>query len=145
MAGFSYSVRIARPPEEVFPWLLDADKVPRWTGNLEAYEVEGGGPLREGSRVRQALEVSGHRVDVEMRIVRHDPPHAAESRFSTNGIDVVTTYALSPNGGGTELTQTLDAKPSGFSARMLLPVVKPRLERKLTEDLERLRALLQSE
>lgn len=144
MAAFSHTVRIARAPAEVFPWLLEADKVPRWTGNLEAYEVDGGGPVREGSRVRQVLDVSGHRVDVEMEIARHDPPRTAESRFSTNGIDVVTTYALAPAGAGTELTQTLEAKAGGFSARMLLPVVKPRLERKLTEDLERLRTLLEA-
>ena len=38
VASFSYSVEIPLPPAEVFPWLLEEDKVPQWTGNLERYE-----------------------------------------------------------------------------------------------------------
>ena len=41
-----------------------------------------------------------------------------------------------------ELTQTLEGKANGFKARLLVPVVQPKLESKLTEDLERLRELL---
>jgi carbon monoxide dehydrogenase subunit G len=142
VARFSHSVEIARPPAEVFPWLLDADKVPRWTGNLERYEQLDGGPLGTGSRVRQVLDVSGRRIDVELRITSYDPPNGAETRFSTNGIEVVNAYALAPSGSGTRLTQSVDAKPSGLAARMLVPVVQPRLEEKLTKDLERLRTEL---
>ena len=77
-----------------------------------------------------------------LEITRFDPPGYAESRFSTNGLDVVTTYALRASGPGTELTQSLEGKASGFKARLLLPVVQPKLEEKLAEDLGRLRALL---
>ena len=140
MASFQHTVTVPRTPDEVFPWLFEEDKVPQWTGSLDGYAVIGA--LGEGGRIRQTLEVSGHKVDVEMEITRYEPPHGAESRFSMSGLDVVTTYALSANGGGTELTQTLDGNASGFKARMLVPVVQPRLEAKLTEDLERLRDLL---
>jgi len=142
LSAFSHTVRIARPPADVFPWLFEEDKVPRWTGSLERYEVPG--PLGAGAKVRQVLTVSGHHLDLELEITGYEPPRAAESRFSTNGIDAVTTYRLA-GAGPTELTQTLEAKAGSFSARMLLPVVKPRLERKLVEDLERLRDLLGTE
>ena len=142
MASFRHTVTVPRAPDEVFPWLFEEDKVPQWTGSLDRYAVLGDGPLGAGSRIRQTLEVSGHKVDVEMEITRYEPPREAESRFSMSGLDVVTTYALTPNGAGTDLTQTLDGKASGFKARMLVPVVQPRLETKLTEDLERLRQVL---
>lgn len=141
MASFEHTVEIPRSPEEVFPWLLEQDKVPRWTGSLERYE-QLDGSLGKGSRVRQVLDVSGRTIDVELEITRYDPPRGAETRFETNGIKVVTAYALQPNGGGTRLTQSLEAKAGGLGARMLLPVVQPRLEHKLTEDLERLREVL---
>jgi uncharacterized protein YndB with AHSA1/START domain len=142
VASFRHTVTVPRAPDEVFPWLFEEDKVPQWTGSLDAYEVIADGALRAGSRIRQTLEVSGHKVDVEMRLTRYDPPHGAESRFSMSGLDVVTTYSLTASAVGTELTQTLEGNASGFKARMLVPVVQPRLESKLTEDLERLRALL---
>jgi uncharacterized protein YndB with AHSA1/START domain len=140
VASFSYSVEIPLPPAEVFPWLLDEDKVPQWTGNLESYsQVDG--TLGKGSRVRQILEISGRRIDVELEITSYDPPNGAETVFSTNGIKVVNEYALESAGAGTRLTQSVDAKPSGLTARMLVPIIQPRLEQKLTEDLERLREL----
>ena len=142
MASFSRTVTVPQPPAEVFPWLLDEDKVPRWTGRLEAYEVLGDGALGPGTRIRQVLTVSGQKLDLELEIVRYEPPSFAESRFSTNGLDVVTTYTLREAGGGTELTQSLEGKASSFKARMLVPIVQPKLEGKLRDDLERLRELL---
>jgi carbon monoxide dehydrogenase subunit G len=141
VASFSHTVEIPRPPEEVFPWLLEEDKVPRWTSHLESYTALDGA-LGAGSRVRQVLEVSGRRIDVELELTEYDPPRGAETRFSTNGIEVINAYALTPAGAGTRLTQSVDARPSGLTARMLVPVIQPRLEEKLTQDLERLRVEL---
>jgi uncharacterized protein YndB with AHSA1/START domain len=141
VASFSHSVEIPQPPAEVFPWLLEEDKVPQWTGHLQRYE-QLDGALRTGSRVRQILEVSGRTIDVEMEVIAYEPPSGAQTVFSTNGIEVVSSYALQAAGAGTRLTQSIEAKPSGFTARMLVPVVQPRLEEKLTQDLERLRETL---
>ena len=43
MASFAHTVEIPRPPAEVFPWLLEEDKVPQWTGHLTRYEQLDGG------------------------------------------------------------------------------------------------------
>jgi hypothetical protein len=142
VASFSHTINVPKAPGEVFPWLLEEDKVPQWTTRLRAYEVLGGGPIGHGTRIRQVLTVSGQALDIELEITRYDPPGFAESRFSTNGLEVGTTYALRAAGAGTELTQTLEGKANGFKARLLVPVVQPKLEAKLTEDLERLRELL---
>jgi hypothetical protein len=142
VASFAHSVEIPRPPAQVFPWLLEEPLVPRWTGHLKRYEQVDGGELGPGSRVRQVLEVSGRTIDVELEITAYQPPSGAETRFSTNGIEVVSSYELEPAGAGTRLTQTIEARPSGLTARLLVPVVQPRLEEKLTQDLERLREQL---
>ena len=142
MASFSHTVEIPRPPAEVFPWLLEEDKVPRWTGHLTTYRRLDDGALAPGSRVRQVLDVSGRTIDVELEVVVYEPPTGAQTRFATNGIEVVSAYALEAAGAGTRLTQSVEAKPSGLSGRLLVPVVQPRLEQKLTEDLERLRETL---
>ncbi len=142
MASFAHTIEIPRPPAEVFPWLLEEDKVPQWTGHLQRYERLDGGTLGPGSRVRQVLEVSGRTIDVELEVTAYEPPSGAQTSFSTNGINVVSSYALEAAGAGTRLTQSLEAKAGGLTARMLLPVVQPRLEAKLTQDLDRLREQL---
>ena len=140
MPSFSHSVELSQPPETVFPWLLEEDKVPQWTSDLQSYSVEG--PLGEGTQVRQSLNLAGG-LRVTMEIVRYDPPRGAETRFETNGVKVTSAYVLEANGAGTRLTQTLDAKAGGLTGRMLIPVVQGRLEQKLTADLERLRGVLE--
>ena len=140
MPSFSHSVELSQPPEAVFPWLLEEDKVPQWTSDLQSYSVEG--PLGEGAQVRQSLNLAGG-LRVTMEIVRYDPPRGAETRFETNGVKVTSAYVLAPSGaGGSRLTQTLEAKAGGLTGRMLIPVVQGRLEQKLTADLERLRGVL---
>ena len=140
MASFTHTVTISRLPEEVFPWLLEGDRVPQWMSNLERYEPEGA--IGPGARIRQRLVVSGQTFDVTMEVTRYDPPRGAQTRFSTNGVDIEASYALAPDGAGARLTQSLEAKARSLSARLIVPVVQPRLERKLIEDLDRLRTLL---
>jgi carbon monoxide dehydrogenase subunit G len=138
--SFSHSIDVSQAPADVFPWLLDEDKVPKWTGDLDTYEQLG--PLAQGSQVKQVLSFGGNRITVDLEVTVYDPPRAAETRFSSNGVDVTSVYALEPAGAGSRLTQTLDAKATSFTARMLIPVVQGRLEQKLTQDLERLKVLL---
>ena len=140
MPSFSYSVEVARTPAEVFPWLLEEDKVPQWTSDLERYDVEG--PLGVGARAIQRLSVAGG-IALDMEIIEYDPPEGAETAFETNGVKVTSDYTLEAVGNGTRLTQTLDAKASGFTAKMLIPIVQGRLETKLKTDLDKLKVVLE--
>jgi uncharacterized protein YndB with AHSA1/START domain len=142
MARTERATDIAKPPDEVFPYLFEEDKVPRWTTGLDGYERLDDGPLGKGARFRQRLEVSGQRIDAELEVTAYDPPRRAETRTEIRGIDVISTYELEPAGGGTRLTQSVEAKGGGLKGRVLIPVIQPHLERKLDADLAALRALL---
>jgi carbon monoxide dehydrogenase subunit G len=137
--SFSHSVELSQSPDAVFPWLLEEDKVPQWTSDLQSYSVDG--QLGEGATVRQTLSLAGG-LRLTMQIARYDPPRGAETRFETNGVKVTSEYILEASGTGSRLTQTLEAKAGGLTGRMLIPVVQGRLEQKLTKDLERLREVL---
>jgi carbon monoxide dehydrogenase subunit G len=140
MPTFSHSIEVPKPPAEVFSYLLEADKVPQWTSDLSTYEPAG--PLDDGTAIRQVISIGGSHITLNMTLERYEPPTGAIVAFSTNGVDVVNTYAVEANGNGSRVTQGLDAKASSFTARMLIPVVQGRLEKKVSDDLERLRALL---
>jgi len=137
---FSHSIELSHPPDQVFPWLLEEDKVPQWTGDLDRYEQNG--TLGPGAHVKQVLSLAGG-LTLDLEVTEYSPPRSAETRFSTNGVDVVSGYVVEPAGAGSRLTQTLDAKARSLGARMLIPVVQGRLEKKIVEDLERLRGVLE--
>ena len=139
----TFEVLVARSPAEVFPWLYEPDKVPRWQSGVEHYELLGDGMVRSGLLIRETLEVSGRRRTFEMEVVHADPPIGARSRFVLEGITVETAYALvAEDEAVTRLRQTVRAKAHSLRARLVLPVVQPHLERKLEADLRRLRELL---
>ena len=142
MSRTEHSVEIDRPAEEVFPWLLAEDKVPQWTTGLQSYERLDSGPLAEGARFRQRLQVSGERFTVELEVTGYEPPRRAESRFEVRGIDVVNVYELAGAKGSTTVTQSIEASGGGLKGRILIPVLQPHLERKLKADLAALRNVL---
>ena len=142
MAQTERSTDIPKPPDAVFPYLFEEDKVPQWTTGLSSYERLDGGALGKGSKFRENLEVSGQKIDAELEITAFEPPHRAESRTEIRGIDVTSTYELTPSGAGTRLTQTIEASGGGLKGRVLIPVIQPHLEKKLDADLAALASLL---
>jgi carbon monoxide dehydrogenase subunit G len=129
----------------VFPWLLDADKVPRWMTGLEAYEPLEPGPLRVGSRIRQELSVSGHQLRFELEVTRLEPPRAAVLRFAGSGFKAANEYAIVPAADGSTVTWVISGDTTSFKARLIAPMVQAKLQEKLERDLARLRALLAAE
>jgi carbon monoxide dehydrogenase subunit G len=140
-----HSVAVAKPPVEVFPWLLDADKVPHWMTGLAAYEPLDPPPLRVGSRIRQELSVSGHQLRFEMRVAELDAPRRAVLRFEGSGFKAANEYTIAESGGGSRVTWVISGDATSFKAKLIVPMVQAKLQEKLATDLARLRALLAGE
>ena len=139
------TVSVDKPPAEVFPWLLEADKVARWMTGLEVYEPLEPGPLRVGSRIRQELLVSGRHLRFELEIARLDPPHAAVLRFEGSGFKAANEYAVTAMGSASSVTWVISGETTSFKAKLIAPMVQAKLQEKLDTDLARLRALLAGE
>ena len=139
------TVGVVRAPAEVFPWLLDADKVPRWMTGLQVYEPLDPGPLRVGSRIRQELSVSGHQLRFEMQVAELDPPRRAVLRFEGSGFKAANEFSVREVGNGAEVTWVISGDTTSFKAKLIAPMVQAKLQEKLDGDLARLRSLLESE
>jgi carbon monoxide dehydrogenase subunit G len=133
---------VARPPADVFPWLIEPDKVRQWMTGLEVYQPLDPGPIALGSRIRQELVVSGQHLKFELQVTRLDVPSAAELRFEGSGFRAVNEYSVTTNGGGAAVTWVISGDTTSFKAKLLAPMVQAKLEEKLDTDLVRLRALL---
>lgn len=142
MADVSHAVTVPAPPEDVFPWMLEADKVPLWVDGVSAYEVVGGGEPALGSRLRQTLTVSGFTMTAESRVVAYEAPRLAATEAETNGMEVRIEYRVEPVADGSRVTQTIAVRPKGLKAKMIAPMVRGQMDAKLPADLERLRRRL---
>lgn len=139
MADVSHAVTVPAPPEDVFPWMLEADKVPLWVDGVSAYEVVGGGAPALGSRLRQTLTVSGLTMTAESRVVAYDAPRLAATEVETNGMEVRIEYRVEPHAEGCRVTQSIAVRPTGLKAKLIAPMVRGQMDAKLPSDLERLR------
>jgi len=139
------TVTVDKPPAEVFPWLLDADKVPRWMTGLDVYEPLDPGPLRVGSRIRQELTVGGHQLRFEMRVAELVAPRRAVLRFEGSGFKAANEYAVAEADGGSRVTWVIAGQTTSFKAKLIAPMIQAKLQEKLETDLARLRALLAGE
>ena len=108
------SVTVVKPPADVFPWLLDADKVPRWMTGLDVYQQLEPGPLRLGSRIHQVLSVSGHQLRFELEVAHLEPPHAAVMRFSGSGYKAANEYSVRDAAGGAEVTWVISGETTSL-------------------------------
>ena len=142
MARTERSTDIAKPPDEVFPYLFEEDKVPQWTTGLHGYERLDSGAVGRGSKFQENLEVSGQKIYAVLELTAYDPPRRAEVRTEIRGVDVAFTYDLAATGGGTRLTQSVEASGGGLKGRVLIPMIQPYLERKIEADLAALASLL---
>jgi carbon monoxide dehydrogenase subunit G len=139
------TVTIAKPPAEVFPWLVDADKVPQWMSGLQVYEPMEPGPLHPGSRIRQELLVSGQHLRFELEVTELAAPHRAVLRFEGSGFRAANEYSVSEAPGGAAVTWVIAGDTTSFKAKLIAPMVQGKLQEKLDGDLARLRALLEGE
>jgi carbon monoxide dehydrogenase subunit G len=139
------TVTIGKPPAQVFPWLLDADKVPKWMSGLQAYEPLEPGPLHVGSRIRQELTVSGQHLRFELEVTELDAPRRAVLRFEGSGFKASNEYSVADADGGAQVTWVISGDTTSFKAKLIAPMVQAKLQEKLDGDLARLRALLEGE
>jgi carbon monoxide dehydrogenase subunit G len=139
------TVTIAKPPAEVFPWLIEPDKVPEWMSGLERYEPVEPGPLRAGSKINQELVVSGYHLRFELEVAELDPPRRAVMRFEGSGFKAANEYTVAEDAGGARVTWVVSGDATSLKARLIVPMVQAKLQSKHDEDLARLRALLEGE
>ena len=131
------SVEIARPAEEVFPWLVDPRKRLRWVDGLVASE-----PLSEGC-FRETMQQAGRRVDVTSRIDSAEERRRLEVHSEGRSVTARLEHRLEPSGDGTRLTSSLDFQLGGL-LRFAGGVAAHQAQRSLEQSLARLKELLES-
>jgi len=139
------TVTIEKSPADVFPWLLEADKVPQWMSGLQVYEPLEPGPLHAGSRIRQELTVSGQHLRFALQVTELDAPRRAVLRFEGSGFKAANEYGVTEADGGTRVRWVVAGDTTSFKARLIAPMVQAKLQEKIDGDLARLRSLLEGE
>ena len=143
----SESVVIERPPEEVFAYVTDPQNIPEWVEAIREVHRETEGPPKEGERFTVALDTGllGRRWEQYFEVTAYEPPRRYSDRRKIGGpFQDEHTYNFEEEaGGGTHLSLTMEAHPSGFF-RIFGALLEKAIQRQVRKELGTLKDMLEA-
>ena len=129
------SAELPAPPDEVYPWLVEDEKLRRWMKNhRELHGVPG-----PGATYVQVTETAGDIEERTWTVTAWEPPGHFAARVESKSYDANQDYRLEPADSGTRLTARIEISGGGVIVRVVGGMLRKRAEAELAEDLERLR------
>jgi uncharacterized protein YndB with AHSA1/START domain len=141
MVRVEFTVRVKRPPSEVFEYLTDIPNLPEWQSS--AIEASADGPMGIGTRITEVRKFLGRRMESMLEVTEYEP----DSRFSlktlSGPVPFEAHHTLRAANGGTSLTFVGEGEPGGFF-KLAEPLVAKQAERQFKGDFETLKDLLEA-
>jgi uncharacterized protein YndB with AHSA1/START domain len=147
---------IGVPPEVVFAYIADPERLPEWTPGVLSIRRTSDGPVGVGTTTETLIETFGVRQTLLGRCTVFEAPRRLVVETETahgvrvGGVSigkVTSTSAneLLPEGSGTRLRASLDFKlAAGFFSGLAEQVAGPRMQADFDQSLRNLKRLLES-
>jgi carbon monoxide dehydrogenase subunit G len=135
-----HTVRIARPPADVFGYLTDVGKLTEWQSS--AVEARAEGELRVGARIKEIRNFLGRRAESTLEVSEYEPGRKFSLRVLSGPLLFEVRHALTPEGEGTRLDWVAEADTSRFP-KLAVRMMAGTAERQFKGDLERLKRVLE--
>jgi uncharacterized protein YndB with AHSA1/START domain len=114
------SATIPAPPDEVFAYLSDLDRLSEWQAGVVGARRTSPGEMGVGSTAVVTRELMGNRVEAPLTVTEHDPPRRLAIGSEVSGVKAHATLDFVPADGGkaTDLTFAMEIRGSGFTGFM---------------------------
>lgn len=122
MRSFAYTTHIDRSPEQVWAYMMDFSKAPRWRNLVRQVDVMTPGPVRAGTELKITFDVMGKTRTAVSEVWAFEPARRFGVRNTEHNVTGVFDYVLTPQSGGTGVTFSCDIKPHGWMW-LLLPLL----------------------
>ena len=156
MPRLQREIVIGAPPEAVFAYLAQPERLPDWTPGVISVKRTSDGPVGVGTTTEATVEAFGIRQTLLGRCTVFDPPrrliveNVTARGFNIAGMQigqVSTTSAseLLAEGAGTRMRASLEyAVSAGFLSRMAEAAVRSQMETDFDRSLLNLKRLLEN-
>jgi carbon monoxide dehydrogenase subunit G len=152
----SREIVIGVPPETVFAFLAQPERLPEWTPGVVSVIMTSPGPVGVGSTTQTQVEAFGMRQTLVGRCTAFEAPKRLHVQNETAGgisiggvsIGKVTTSSaseLQPEGTGTRLRASFEFKlAAGLLTSLAESVAGPQMQRDFEQSLQNLKRLLEN-
>jgi carbon monoxide dehydrogenase subunit G len=137
------SVRIDRPPDEVWNAIANYAFDLDWRKGLKEMTPDPEGPPAPGTKVHEVVRNSGRDYVADTVVTQLDPgaSYRFEGSGTIGGVAGGRAVHAAQSGNGAVFTYTIDLQPKG-AMRLLGPLLGPMVRSGLRKDLAKLKGLL---
>ena len=143
MLRVQVGVTIERSVDEVYGYLADPANWVNWLEGFVRSSADGELPLRVGSKLHQTVRFLGRRFDIDGEVTELVPRATIGVRVVSGPFPMAWRHVVSSSAGGTLMTTVLEAEPGSYF-RVAGPLLKPMLQRHLSDDHKHLKTLLEN-
>jgi hypothetical protein len=123
MAPIIASTEVARPAEEVFPYVIDPSTFPEWQQGVIRGHLDGP-TTHVGSKCTTLRRIGGREREVVTKITDYDPPWRWADRGISGPIRAIVTVTVDPLGDGSRSRVTIAVDFTGHGiGRLLVPLI----------------------
>lgn len=142
-------VEIDRPPAEVWPWIVEGERLREWVGWLTEVHDLTPGIQGLGARYRWVMidpTMNNQRVEIEGEVIGWEPGRLSHTTLDSPGMfEGEGWYELIPSGDGrTRVEYVSQFRMRPWFWRLLEPVVTPQASKKALDDLARLKERIEA-
>ena len=129
MRSFIQTTHIDRSPAQVWAYMMDFEKAPRWRNLVCDMRLVTDGPLRTGSEVEITFDLPGGRRSSRCEVWAFETARRFGLRNTTQKVTGTFEYLLAPEGSGTSVTYSCDIRPRGLMWLLLPMMIRANCER----------------
>lgn len=138
-------VEINKPPSDVFPWILEPEKLKQWTTGLTEMTRLTPGPVAVGTKSRGVVVMGSVTTVMNAEITALEPNRLLAAHSDAELFSEEIRYELSGQNGKTRLEFSAVTSYKHWFAKLLEPVITLAAQKELVEDIAKLKALIQSQ
>lgn len=146
-AGREHAViEINRPPEHVFRYLSEPEKVKAWVSWLVEIRSTGQGLGARDTWIMEDANNNNERMEINAVVVEWDPPRTVALDISSPlGFTGQQKYTVTPTATGSRLEVTGAYTYQRWYWQLLEPLVTPQAQKKLDGDLAKMKELAEKQ
>lgn len=137
--------RIGAPPQAVFAYISDLDKLPDWQSGVVRAERTSEGEMRPGATARVVRQMMGQQLEAPLTVSEYDPPRRLVIGSEVSGVKALASLDLAPvDDDATDLSFAMEIRGSLLTSFME-PMIAGAAGGDIDASLERVRRHFEAE
>ncbi|MFN2555295.1 MAG: SRPBCC family protein [Nitriliruptorales bacterium] len=144
MPNVHESIQIEGSRQDIWPYLVEPDKLLAWQSGVVELVAEWEGDPKPGDRANGAIRIAGRQVHFQTEYTEVHPPDRVEFKSAQSPFPFVVWVTLQDSDGGTRVTYHGEAESfRGFFGKLADPIVEKLYGRDVRGNLQNLKVLVE--